>query len=294
MFSNSFKAGSLKASLALAAATLMSAGASAQDSDEQIDMSDTAFSGDYLSVGVGVAVNPSYLGSDDYVFTPLPIVQGSLGGVGISPRGGGLALDFIPDGDGKIGFDLGVAARLRANRNTQIKDEVVASLGKLDKAIEVGPTAGVTINKVLHGYDSLTFSADAVWDINGAHDGFVVSPSVTYFTPLNRGMVASLSLSTEYADAKFHDYYFAVSPAQSVATGGELPEFQPSGGGFTRAGATLLTGIDLDGDITNGGFGLIVVGGYSRVLGDAADTPFTSVRGSKDQFFGAFGVGYTF
>ncbi|WP_245978516.1 MipA/OmpV family protein [Aurantiacibacter xanthus] len=285
---------SLKACLALAAATVVSTGASAQGSDEPIDMSDTVFAGDYLSVGVGVAVNPSYLGSDDYVFTPLPVVQGSIGGVGISPRGGGLALDFIPDGDGKVDFDLGVAARLRANRSTQIEDEVVASLGKLGKAIEVGPSAGVTINKVLHGYDSLTFSADAAWDINGAHKGFVVSPSVTYFTPLSRGMVASLSLSTEYADAKFHDYYFAVSPEQSAATGGELPVFQPSGGGFTRAGATLLTGIDLDGDITNGGFALILVGGYSRVLGDAADTPFTSVRGSRDQFFGAFGVGYTF
>ena len=285
---------SLKACLAIAAGSLIPAGASAQVSDEPIDMSDTAFSGDYLSVGVGVAVNPSYLGSDDYVLTPVPIVQGSLGGVGISPRGGGLALDFIPDGDGKVSFDLGVAARLRANRSIQIEDEVVASLGKLGRAIEVGPSVGVTVNKVLHGYDSLTFSADGGWDINGAHKGFVLSPSVTYFTPLSRGMVASLSLSTEYADAKFHDYYFAVSPEQSALTGGELPVFQPSGGGFTRAGATLLTGIDLDGDITNGGFALIVVGGYSRVLGDAADTPFTSVRGSRDQFFGAFGVGYTF
>tara|TARA_A100001391_G_scaffold83275_1_gene54490 strand:+ start:31321 stop:32190 length:870 start_codon:yes stop_codon:yes gene_type:complete len=285
---------SIKAGLALAAATLAPAAANAQGGEEPVDMSNSVYSGDYLSVGVGVAVNPSYLGSDDYVFTPLPIVQGSLGGVGISPRGGGLALDFVSNSGDGVDFDLGVAARLRANRNTQIKDEVVASLGKLNKAIEVGPTAGVTFNKVLNPYDSLTVSTDAAWDINGAHKGFVLSPSVTYFTPLSRGMAASLSVSTEYADAKFQDYYFAVSPAQSLATGGELPAFQPSGGGFTRAGVTLLTGIDLDGDLTNGGFALIVVGGYSRVLGDAAESPFTSVRGSKDQFFGAFGVGYTF
>ena len=56
----------------------------------------------------------------------------------------------------------------------------------------------------------------------------------------------------------------------------------------------LLLGIDLDGDVTNGGLGVIVLGGYSRVLGDAADTPFTDIRGSKDQFIGAVGIGYTF
>ena len=283
-----------KASLALAAITLFPAAALAQGADQPIDMSNTVYSGDYLSVGVGLAVNPSYTGSDDYVLTPLPIVQGSLGGVGINPRPGGIGLDFIPDGDGPVDLSLGVAGRLRANRNSQIEDEVVASLGKLDKAIEVGPTAGVTVNKVLHGYDSLTFSADAGWDINGAHDGFVLSPSVTYFTPLSRGMAASLSVSTEYADAKFHDYYFNVSPTQSVATGGELPVFQSSGGGFTKAGATLLLGIDLDGDLTNGGLALVAITGYSRVLGDAARSPFTSVRGSRDQFLGAVGIGYTF
>ena len=40
--------------------------------------------------------------------------------------------------------------------------------------------------------------------------------------------------------------------------------------------------------------GLVVIGGYSRVLGDAADTPFTDIRGSKNQFLGAVGIGYTF
>ena len=46
--------------------------------------------------------------------------------------------------------------------------------------------------------------------------------------------------------------------------------------------------------LKNGGLALVVIGGYSRVLGDAADTPFTSIRGSADQWFTAVGVGYTF
>lgn len=280
----------LRPILAAATACCIASPLAAQD----IDMEDTVFSGDYLSVGVGVAISPSYSGSDDYVLWPVPIAQGSLGGVDLNARAGGLALDFLPDPDEGPGFDLGIAARLRSDRASQIEDEVVKSLGELDRAIEVGPSFGVSFPKVLHGYDSLTLSTDVMWDINGAHDGRVIVPSIAYFTPLSRGIAASLSASAEYGDADFNRYYYQVTPAQSAATGGVLPAYQTDGGGFTKAGVNLLLGFDLDGDLTNGGLGLVVMGGYSRVLGDAADTPFTSVVGTRDQFMGAVGVGYTF
>ncbi len=260
-----------------------------------VDMDDTAFSGDYLSIGAGVAISPSYSGSDDYVFNVLPIVQGSLGGVDISPRAGGVTLDFIQDPADGVGFDLGVAGRLRADRAQQIEDEVVLDYIELDRAIEVGPSVGVNFPQVLNPYDSLSIGTDVMWDVNGAHEGMVVSPSISYFTPLSRSIVASLSVSAEWADEDFQDYYFAVDDADYIGPGAApLAEFDPDGGGFTKAGVNLLLGIDLDGDVTNGGLGLVLIGGYSRVLGDAADTPFTSVRGSKDQFLGAVGIGYTF
>ena len=260
-----------------------------------VDVDDTVFSGDYLSIGAGVAISPSYTGSDDYVFNVLPIVQGSLGGVDISPRAGGVKLDFVQDPVDGVGFDLGVAGRLRADRAQQIEDEVVLDYIELDRAIEVGPSVGVNFPQVLNPYDSLSIGTDVMWDVNGAHEGMVVSPSISYFTPLSRSIVASVSVSAEWADEDFQDYYFAVDDADYIGPGAApLAEFDPDGGGFTRAGVNLLLGIDLDGDVTNGGLGLVLIGGYSRVLGDAADTPFTTVRGSKDQFLGAVGIGYTF
>jgi outer membrane scaffolding protein for murein synthesis (MipA/OmpV family) len=258
-----------------------------------IDPENTVYSGDYLSIGIGGAFSPSYAGADDYVFTPLPILQGSLGGVGINPRAGGIGLDFVPAGE-RVDFDLGVAGRLRSDRAVQIKDPVVLGLGKLDRAIEVGPSLGVGFMQVLNPYDSLSFNADILWDVNGAHGGIVVSPGVTYFTPLSQGVAASLTLSSEWADADFHDYYFSVAPAQSLTTGGVLPAFATGGSGFTRAGATLLLGVDLNNDLTDGGWALVAVTGYSRMLGDARRTPFTSVLGSADQWLGALGIGYTF
>ncbi|HEY6814231.1 MAG TPA: MipA/OmpV family protein [Croceibacterium sp.] len=257
----------------------------------RIEESPSVFEGDYLSVGVGGAYGPSYDGSDDYVIFPAGLVQGSLGGIDFTSRGAGVALDFIPDPADGIGFDLGVSGQLRSNRARQIEDPVVESLGKLDSAIEVGPTVGIGIPGLLNPYDSLGFSVDATWDINGAHGGMVIEPSVSYFTPLSRGIAASLSLTAEHGDGAFMDYYYSVTAAQSTASG--LPAFD-AGGGWTKAGGNLLLGFDLDGNLENGGVALVVVGSYMRMLEDAKRSPFTSVRGDADQWTGALGIGYTF
>ena len=57
--------------------------AAAQDastSDEGV------FAGNYLAVGVGAGVLPTYEGSNDYNISPVPLVQGRLWGIGINPR----------------------------------------------------------------------------------------------------------------------------------------------------------------------------------------------------------------
>jgi MipA family protein len=254
-------------------------------------MEGTVFDGDWLGVGIGVAYSPSYDGSDDYVASVLPFVQGSFQGVAIQPRAGGIALDFIPDPDTGVGLDLGVTARYRGSRASQIKDPVVASLGELDPAIEVGPTFGANVSGVLNPYDTLGFYVDTRWDVAGAHGGMVVDPAISYFTPLSRGMFAALTLSAEHASGDFADYYYSIDAAGAAVSG--LPQFDADGG-FTKASATLLFGLDLNGDATDGGLGLIGIAGYSRMLGDAKDTPLTSIRGDADQWFVAAGIGFTF
>jgi outer membrane scaffolding protein for murein synthesis (MipA/OmpV family) len=255
------------------------------------DAGESVFDGDYLTIGVGGAFVPSYDGSDDYVLTPLPLIQGSIGGIGISPRAGGLALDFIPDrGDGAH-LTLGANARVRFNRANQVKDEVVELLPELDTAIEVGPSAGVSFSGVLNPYDSLSMTVDVRWDVAGAHNGMVVDPSLSYTTPLSTGMAAILSVGGEWADDDFMDYYYSVDAGAAAITG--LDQFE-AGGGFKSLGAQLLLGWDLDNDLRNGGLALFLVGGYSKLLGDAADTPFTAERGSADQWLGGAGIAYTF
>lgn len=271
----------------IAALALFAVPATAQDGPP----AETVYDDTWFSVGAGVGYGPSYDGSDDYVAFPAPIVQGRIAGVGIQPRPAGLALDFIPDADEGIGVSFGPAMRVRSNRARQIKDPVVAAAGELDTAFELGAAAGLSFPKVLNPYDSLSLGVDALWDVAGAHRGRTLSPSVTYFTPLSRGLAASLSFSAEHADDDFANYYYSVSPTQSAASG--LPLFTADSG-WTKAGATLLLAVDFDGNLTNGGLAGVLIGGHSQMLGDARDTPYTSIRGSAGQWFGAVGLGYTF
>lgn len=284
----------------LAIATVLSCTAVTASAQEAGDSETTppsyegsVFDGDWVSVGAGAVYSPSYDGSDDYVISPIPIVQGSLGGIGINPRPGGLALDFIPDEDGAVAFSAGIAAKINRNRASQIKDPVVEQYGELDTAIEVGPALGVKFPALLNPFDSLSFNVDVLWDVAGAHKGMTINPSVTYFTPLSRGVAVSLSVSAGHVDDDYADYYYSVPALTTLAPEDTLPAYDADGG-FDSAGVNLFVAADLDGDVTNGGLAVIFLGGYSTMLGDAKRTPFTSIRGDADQWMAAAGIGYTF
>lgn len=251
----------------------------------------TVFDGDYLIVGGGAIYGPSYDGSNDYVIDPVPAVQGKLFGIGINAKNSGLSLDFINDGGNKISFAFGPSARLRSNRAVHINDPVVERLGTLKRAIEVGGTAGISINKLITGYDTLSFGVDGRKDINGSHGGWVINPSVSYFTPLSKGIAVILGADAEHADDKFMNYYFSVTPAGAAASG--LPVYQAHGG-WRKIGGSAITAFDLDGDLTNGGLSLVAFGSYYREINDAEFSPLVSIRGSRDQWNGGLGLALTF
>lgn len=277
----------LTITLLAAATALVAAPAFAQEAPAE-----NVLDGDYLTVGAGAVYVPSYRGSDDYVLTPVPLVRGHVAGVDINPRVAGVALDFIPDGkDAKIGFSLGPVATYSANRAGRIKDPVVRAAGKLDPAIEVGFTAGVTAYKLLSDYDALTVSADVKWDVNGAYKGMTINPAVSYATPLSPALVAVVAVSARRVDGDFSRYYYSVTPLQSANSG--LPVYGAKSG-WDSVNASLLMAYDLSGDVRDGGLSLFGVANHSRMLGDAKDTPFTSIRGDASQWIIGGGVAYTF
>lgn len=251
------------------------------------------FEGDWITLGIGVGYGPSYEGSDDYVLFPAPLAQGSIGGFDFGARGPGLYVDLIADGnsDSNVKFLAGPLVRVRLDRHSKIKDPVVRALGKEDVAVEVGATAGVQISKVLHAYDTLTLSVDAQWDVAKAHRGRLITPTISYSTPLSEAIFTNLNLSATHVDDNYADTYFSIDAPGSAASG--LPVFTADGG-WKSYGASLLAGYDLSGDVRDGGWGVYGLVSYSRLTGDAKRSPVTSIRGDADQWFLSAGVSYTF
>jgi outer membrane scaffolding protein for murein synthesis (MipA/OmpV family) len=253
------------------------------------------FDDTWVTIGLGAGLVPSYAGSNDYIAFPLPLIVGRVGGVGIRPNGPGLTLDLLSPKPGlgprKSRLAFGPAFRIRNDRDAQIEDAVVERAGRLDLAVEAGFNGGVSFPGVLHPLDTLTVSAQARWDVSGAHEGMVIEPQATYAAPIGRAMLLQVQAGLEFVDDSFADYYFSVSPEQSAASG--LPIFSADGG-LNRISTFSILSYDLDDNALNGGWSVYGVGGYSRLLGDAADTPFTSERGSANQFIAGLGLGYTF
>ena len=251
------------------------------------------FAGDWVTVGIGAGYAPSYEGSDDYDVFPAPLAQGSIGGIDFGARGPGLYADLIADSDSDsaVKFVAGPLFRVRLDRNRNIKDPVVRLLGKEDVAIEVGATVGVAFIKVINPFDNLTLSTDIQWDVAGAHNGRLISPSISYSTPLSTAIFTSLSLSATHVDGNYADTYFSIDSVGSAASG--LPQFDADGG-WKSYGASLLGGVDLSGDARDGGWGVFGLVMYSRLTGDAKRSPVTSLRGDADQWFLAGGISYTF
>jgi outer membrane protein len=288
---------SLAACGAAIAISLLSIPVAAQTTEAESAKADApdrgVFAGDWVTVGIGGGYAPSYEGSDDYVLFPAPLAQGSVGGFDFGARGPGLYVDLIADGnsDSTVKFLAGPLFRVRLDRNSKIKDPVVRTLGKEDVAIELGATAGIAFSKVLNPYDTLTISGDIQWDVAKAHRGRLITPTVSYSTPLSKAIFTNLSLSATHVDNNYADTYFSIDAAGNAASG--LPVFEADGG-WKSYGATLLGGVDLSGDARDGGWGVFALGSYSKLSGDAKRSPVTSIRGDDDQWFFAAGVSYTF
>jgi outer membrane scaffolding protein for murein synthesis (MipA/OmpV family) len=257
----------------------------------------SVFDGNWATVGLGAGLVPTYAGSNNFQLFPLPLIVGRVGGIGFRPAAAGLSLDFLSpqpsvvSRDKKPTLSLGPTFRFRNDRAVDSGDDVVDAAGQLDNALELGISAGLSFPGVLNRFDSLTVSANARWDVLGAHEGRVIEPGVTYATPIGRGMLVQVGVSAEIVDDNFADYYFSVSPEQSAASG--LPVFTADGG-LNRLGTLAIISVDLDGNALNGGLNVYGLVGYSRMIGDGADTPYTALRGDPNQFLLGLGLGYTF
>ena len=249
---------------------------------------------DRILIGIGIASVPSYEGSDNNNFIPAAAVQGQYKGFAFNTRGTQLYVDAVRNQPGQtLDFQAGPIISLNLNRRTKsgIDDRQVEALGKRKLAVELGGFVGVGKTGIItSAYDTLSVKVAYIHDVTNVHDSYVVTPIINYGTPLSRKTYVGLSGSASYAGRGYAQTYFGVDPAGSLRSG--LPVFYADKG-WKNYSISALGIYSLTGDLTGG---LSAVGGisYSRLLNDFADSPVTSIAGSRNQWFYGLGLAYTF
>ena len=281
----------MKHLLLAAAAMIVATPAVAQDvaAAAEQPLPDPNDQSDSFQIGLGAAFVPDYEGSNDYRIIPGGIIRARVSGISIFSRGTYLYADLVPGGPG-IDLDAGPIAGVRLNRTGKVKDDAVDALGDRKVALEAGGFAGVTFKGLTNPYDSLSVRLDAVKDFGNAHESWVFSPAIDFGTPVSRTTFVGLSWSADFVSRRFADYYFGIDAAGSLASG--LPAYGFSDGGMKSWQTGLLVAHSLSGNPRKG-WGLFGSASYKRLLGDIADSPIVADRGSKTQWFGAAGIGYS-
>lgn len=250
--------------------------------------------GDFAIVGVGAGILPNYEGSDDYGFSPVPAAIGQIDGFRFTFLGNRLSVDLIRDGYGPtLDLQAGPIAVVGFNRNSAdaIDDPQVSLLDERNTAIELGGYVGIGKTGVLTSdYDRLSATLSYRYDVAGAHDSGILTPTIAYTTPLSTKAIAGLFLSAERVENGYGDAYFSVSAAESLRSG--LPVYDADGG-WKNYTIGLAGGYSLTGDLT-GGLQLVFGGTYRRLLNDFSASPVTAIAGSPHQWLGTVGLAYSF
>jgi MipA family protein len=246
---------------------------------------------DTLSVGIGGALLPRYEGSGDYRLSPAAAIRGKVSGVSFITQGTALFVDVIPDTRGPgTKFSVGPMGHVTLNRSSlkTTRDPQIVALGRIPVAVEIGGHVGVTrTGLITSDYDSLNFDVAVSHDVTGVHDSLIVTPSITYGTPLSRKAYVGATMSADHVGGGYARTYFGVAPAQSLASG--LPIYNPASG-VKDVNVALFGNVSLTGDLL-GGLSAFAIGNYSKLLGAFGRSP---VVRDRNQWFGGLGLAFTF
>jgi outer membrane protein len=237
-----------------------------------------------FTIGLGAAIVPDYVGSDDYTIAALPKLRAEKAPYYADLTGPFLSSNVLPSQT----WQLGPAGQFIKGDRCNSSDNTVNNMKCQSDAFMLGAQAAYNFN--LAETSRLSPKARMLFDVSGANDGYTFEPLVEYAQRLSRSWGLLLQSNVIIGSGDYEDYYFGVTGPQSRRSG--LKTYNADGGvqqfGFTAVGTYNVTEtIRVD-----------LVGRYQRLVGDAADSPLvdgtSNSRGDANQFiFGAIGA-YTF
>ncbi|MET1414243.1 MipA/OmpV family protein [Roseibium sp. HPY-6] len=232
-------------------------------------------------VVLGAGVQPDFDGAAEYAAVPLLYLNVTAFGLGLELEGPEASLNIRPE----AAFQFGPSIAYEMGRDGT-SNKVVDRLDKIDAAFEVGGFAAYQFNALLAQSDILEVSADLMADVSGVHDGFSGSVGASYSIAATERLRLGTEVSLGFANDSYMDTYFGVTRGGAQRSG--LAEYSASGGlKDVSLGATASFNVTER-------WGIVGRATYSRLLGDAADSPIVKDEGSADQFTGGLGISFSF
>jgi len=231
--------------------------------------------------GIGVGAVPDYIGSDDYFIGAGPAAQLTFGRRYVSLQVNYATANLLDHPN----WRAGPAAMWRFGRR-DVKDDVVARLPEIDGTPELGAFAAYEIQVSPDPRDRWRFGGDLTHSLGGGHDGWTASASVRRWLPAGRFGALALSAAASWGSQDYTETFFSISPEDAARSG--LPEFDADAG--FRDVRTMAVFIQPLSERLFVGAGAL----YSRLVGDAADSPIVADRGSRDQWIVGVGAGVAF
>lgn len=226
-------------------------------------------------IGMGAGLAPDYEGSADFRLYPIPQARFNWAdGCHINLLGPVIRVDLAPS---EI-FGFGPMLRYRPERGS-VDDEKVRLLDKVDAATEAGVFGTFTSGRFF-------LYAAASRDTGDAHDGFLADVSIGYRAPIERHVrMVFLAVGT-WADDKYMDTYFSIDADNAEKSG--LSEFM-AGSGIKDIGIVVALKYNITWH-----WGITGTWKYTRLMGDAADSPIVDRRGNRNQFINGLVINYNF
>lgn len=238
---------------------------------------DFVFSEDswYLNVGLGVMVQPKYSGSDQYTALPFPVINLAKGAElydfnSVDDRSSITLFDFK-------GFSGGAAWGFNLGRDEDDSSDL-AGLGDVSPSFEAGgflqwfPVSWFRLRgEFLYGM--------------GGFNGWVGSAGAD-FIAANGPWRFSLGPRVNFAGNEYMEAFFGITPTQSAVSryfGNYIPSYQASSGIESWGATAQVT------KYIGKGFTWGMYANYSRLAGDAADSPLTQ---SANQFEAGMSLSY--
>lgn len=225
-------------------------------------------------VGAGGGFVPEYEGSEDYEPVPYATLRAERGPYWVALTGPELRANVLS----YESLQLGPLVRYQGERG-DVSNDAVDALEDVDAAVEVGVFAEIDL-------DGWLVEASAMQDVGGGHGGFLADLGVGYRFAVSEALNLRVLASTSYASGGYMSAYFGVDRADAGRSG--LDEHEADAGlkdvGLSvQARYALTERWSLRGSV-----------GYTRLLGDAADSPIVDDEGSADQVRGILGLAYAF